>query len=79
MTGSSSAEPACVFTGDSMGHKDDPRKNRADQLVSLLAIYIAILSRERKGIVESHHCKIEIHAVFSAIGSILVFIPLKQH
>jgi hypothetical protein len=36
-----------------MGDKDDPCNDRADQLVTLLAIYIAILSRERKGIVES--------------------------
>ncbi len=60
-----------------MCHQDDPRKDCADQLVSLFAIYIAILSRGER-IVESHDCEIEIDAMFGAIGSILVFIPLKQ-
>jgi hypothetical protein len=62
-----------------MCHQDDSRKDCADQLVSLFAIYIAILSREGEGIVESYDCEIEIDAMFGAIGSILVFIPLKQH
>ena len=63
---------------DRVCHQDDPPKDRADQLVSLFAIYIAILSREGERIVESQPGKMEIDPVFGAIGSILIFIPLKQ-
>ena len=62
-----------------MGHKDDPRKNRANQLVSLLALDIAILGRERKRVVESHDCKFEINTVLGAIGFVLRRIEFEIH
>jgi hypothetical protein len=50
-----------------MCHQDDPHKDRADQqVVSLLAIDIAILRREGKGIVERQTCEIEVDAVLDA-------------
>ena len=62
-----------------MGHKNDSRVNRTDQLVTLFSINIAVLNGDCKGIVERKTGESEVDAVFGAIDPVLAFVPVKTH
>jgi hypothetical protein len=62
-----------------MGHENDSRVNRTDQLAALFSIYVAVLDGDCKGIVERKTGECEVDAVFGAIDPVLAFVPVKAH
>jgi hypothetical protein len=60
-----------------MGHENDSRVNRTDQLVALFSIYIVVLDGDCKGIVERNTGESEVDAMFGAIDPVLASVPVK--